>query len=84
MTAAFLVMMPMIYLSGLIFPIENMPPRDPDVTYAIPLRYYAEIIRGVFLKGSGLDVLWPEALMLLLMGIGILTIASLRFRKRLD
>jgi ABC-2 type transport system permease protein len=54
------------------------------VTYAIPLRYYAEILRGVFLRGSGLGVLWPEALALLGMGTAIMTVASLRFRKRLD
>ncbi len=84
MGAAFGAMVPMLYLSGLIFPVENMPPAIQAVTYAIPLRYYAEIIRGVFLRGSGIDVLWPEALTLLLMGIAILTLASLRFRKRLD
>ena len=84
MGAVFAAMVPMIYLSGLIFPIDNMPPAIRAVTYAIPLRYYAEIIRGVFLRGSGIAVLWPEALTLLLMGIAILTIAALRFRKRLD
>ena len=84
MAAAFLAMIPMVYLSGLIFPIENMPPAIQLVTYLVPLRYYAEIIRGVFLRGSGIGVLWPEALTLLLMGIAILTVAALRFRKRLD
>jgi ABC-2 type transport system permease protein len=84
MLATFAAMIPMVYLSGLIFPIENMPRAIQLVTYAIPLRYYAEIIRGVFLRGSGLRVLWPEALTLLLMGLAILTVASLRFRKRLD
>jgi ABC-2 type transport system permease protein len=84
MAAAFLAMIPMVYLSGLIFPIENMPPAIQLVTYAIPLRYYAEIIRGVFLRGSGLSVLWPEALALLGMGLALLSVASLRFRKRLD
>ena len=84
MGAVFGAMIPMIYLSGLIFPIENMPPAIQLVTYAIPLRYYAEIIRGVFLRGSGIAVLWPEALALLAMGVGILTLAALRFRKRLD
>jgi ABC-2 type transport system permease protein len=84
MMAAFTVMLPMIYLSGLIFPIENMPPAVQVVTYAIPVRYYANIIRGVFLRGSGLAVLWPEALTLALMGTGLLAIASLRFRKKLD
>jgi len=84
MGAAFAAMVPMIYLSGLIFPIENMPRAIQLVTYAIPLRYYAEIIRGIFLRGSGLDVLWPEALTLLAMGLAILSLAALRFRKRLD
>jgi len=84
MGAVFGAMVPMLYLSGLIFPIENMPPAVQAVTYAIPLRYYSEIIRGVFLRGSGIDVLWPEALTLLLMGIAILALAALRFRKRLD
>jgi ABC-2 type transport system permease protein len=84
MAAVFGAMVPMLYLSGLIFPIENMPPAIQLVTYAIPLRYYSEIIRGVFLRGSGIAVLWPEALTLLLMGLAILTVAALRFRKRLD
>ncbi|MGE5127139.1 MAG: ABC transporter permease [Betaproteobacteria bacterium] len=84
MAATFMGMIPMVYLSGLIFPIENMPPLIQLVTYAIPLRYYAEIIRGVFLRGSGLGVLWPEAVTLLCMGGAIMTVASLRFRKRLD
>jgi ABC-2 type transport system permease protein len=84
MTAAFTLMLPMVYLSGLIFPIENMPRAVQYVTYAIPVRYYATIIRGIFLRGSGLDVLWPQALALALMGSAILAAAALRFRKRLD
>lgn len=84
MTAVFLLMVPMIYLSGLIFPIENMPRAIQWFTYAIPLRYYNDVIRGVFLKGSGLDVLWPEAVALTLFGIGVLALAALRFRKTLD
>jgi ABC-2 type transport system permease protein len=84
MGSALALMMPMILLSGLIFPIENMPRVIQLVTYLIPLRYYAEIIRGVFLRGSGLEVLWPQAVTLLGMGLAILTVASLRFRKRLD
>jgi ABC-2 type transport system permease protein len=84
MGAVFSAMVPMIYLSGLIFPIENMPRPVQLITYVIPLRYYAEIIRGVFLRGSDLSVLWPEAITLLAMGALILMLASLRFRKRLD
>ena len=84
MFAVFVLMVPMIYLSGLIFPIENMPMLFQIGSYAIPVRYYGIILRGVFLKGSGLEVLWPEALTLALTGLAWLTFASARFRKRLD
>ncbi len=84
MTATFVFTVPMVYLSGLIFPIENMPPGIQLFTRVIPLRYYANVIRGIFLRGSGLDVLWPEALTLAAMGASILTVAALRFRKRID
>jgi ABC-2 type transport system permease protein len=77
-------MVPMIYLSGLIFPIENMPRAIQLLTYTIPLRYYANVIRGIFLRGSGIEVLWPEAVTLAAMGVAILVFASLRFRKRVD
>lgn len=84
MLTAFAVMVPWIYLSGLIFPIENMPAAIQKVTYAIPVRYYADIIRGIFLKGSGLAELWREALALAGSGILLQLLAVLRFRKRLD
>lgn len=84
MFSAFVLMVPMIYLSGLIFPIENMPRLFQLGSYAIPVRYYAIILRGVFLKGSGLAVLWPEAAVLSVSGLFWLALASLRFRKRLD
>jgi len=84
MFSAFVIMVPMIYLSGLIFPIENMPHPIQIVTYAVPVRYYANIIRGIFLRGSGLAVLWPDALALLGIGTLLLTLASRRFRKSLD
>lgn len=83
-SSAFLLMTPMIYLSGLVFPIENMPGIFQYITYAVPLRYYTVIIRGIFLKGAGMEVLWPEALALGLFGVIVLALASLRFRKRLD
>ncbi len=84
MSSIYLVMIPMIFLSGLLFPLENMPPAIRVVSWAIPLRYYATVIRGIFLKGAGLESLWSEALSLLVYGAMILAIASLRFRKRLD
>jgi len=83
MGATFILMMPMIYLSGLIFPIENMPTAIRWFTYAIPLRYFAVILRGVFLKGSGLEALWPEAAAMAGFAIVTLTLASLRFQRRL-
>lgn len=80
----FVLMVPMIYLSGLIFPVENMPRGFQIASYAIPVRYYANVLRGIFLKGSGIGVLWPEALSLLGIGVTVLTLASLRFRKSLE
>jgi ABC-2 type transport system permease protein len=80
----YVLMVPMIYLSGLIFPIENMPSGFQTASRVIPVRYYANILRGIFLKGSGIDVLWPDALALLIIGTTVLGLASLRFRKSLD
>ena len=84
MIAIFGIMMPMIFLSGFTFPIENMPIIIQYITYAIPMRYIIEIIRGVILKGTGISDLWPQVLMLFFMGISILFLSSLRFRKKLD
>lgn len=84
MASIFMVMMPMVYLSGFAFPIENMPQIVQYVTYVIPLRYFITIIRGVVLKGVGISTLWPEMLILFLMGAGILFLSSIRFRKRIE
>jgi ABC-2 type transport system permease protein len=84
MFSAFLLMVPMIYLSGLVFPIANMPAVFQYASFAIPVRYYGNVLRGVFLRGSGLAVLWPEAVTLATMGGLLLMLASLRFRKSLD
>jgi ABC-2 type transport system permease protein len=81
MTTVFVFLMPMIYLSGFIFPIENMPYAIQLVTYLIPLRYFLVIVRGIFLKGVGLDVLWPEAAALAAWGIVVLALAVSRSRK---
>ncbi|MGE5440265.1 MAG: ABC transporter permease, partial [Bacteroidota bacterium] len=84
MVAQFGLMMPMIYLSGFAFPIENMPQIIQVITYAIPLRYYITILRGIILKGTGFSELWLETLVLFLIGVVILIASSLRFRKRLE
>ena len=83
MIAIFAVMLPMVFLSGFAFPIENMPKIIQAVSYAIPLRYFITIIRGVILKGLGFADLWIEASVLFGMGISILLLSSLRFRKKL-
>lgn len=84
MVAQFGIMMPMIYLSGFAFPIENMPKIVQYLTYLIPLRYYITILRAVILKGASFTELLPETGMLLLMGILILFASAKRFRKRLE
>ncbi len=83
MTTTFFFMLPMVYLSGFIFPIENMPSWIQPITYLIPLRYFLVILRGLFLKGVGLETFWPQALALLGWGVAILTLATLRSSKRL-
>ena len=83
MTTIFFFLMPMIYLSGFIFPIENMPVWIQPLTYLIPLRYFLVIVRGIFLKGIGLEILWPQALALFAWGAVVLTLATLRSSKRL-
>jgi ABC-2 type transport system permease protein len=66
------------------FPIENMPKVIQYVTYLIPIRYFLVIVRGIFLKGNGLDILWPQALALFVFGVSLLSLSSLRFRKRVQ
>lgn len=82
MITTFVFMMPQIYLSGFIFPIQNMPKIFQWITYAIPLRYYVQVLRGVFLKGIGLEILWRQGLAMLGLGVVILTIARIRFRQQ--
>ena len=84
MTAVFFFMFPMIYLSGFIFPIENMPAPIQPFTYLIPLRYYLVIVRGIFLKGIGLEAFWPDALLMLAWGVAVLGLATFRSRKTLS
>lgn len=81
--ATFLFFMPVILLSGFAFPIESMPPFFQYITYVSPLRYFLVIVRGIFLKGTGMASLWQEILALTALGTIILSISALRFRKRL-
>jgi len=81
--ATFLFFAPAFLLSGFMFPIENMPAVFQYVTYLNPLRYFLVIIRGIFLKGNGLTLLWPQLAALLALGLGLISLSSLRFKKRL-
>ena len=83
-TTSFFFLLPMIFLSGFIFPIENMPAVIQPVTYLIPLRYFLVILRGIFLKGVGLEILWPQALALLAWGLAVLSLATLRSKRIAD
>jgi ABC-2 type transport system permease protein len=76
--------MPNILLSGFVFPIKNMPELFQVLTYGIPLRYFLVIIRGVFLKGVGFSILWPQMAALFLIGTMVISLSALRFRKRLQ
>jgi ABC-2 type transport system permease protein len=83
MTSTFFFLIPMMYLSAFIFPIENMPDWIQPVTYLIPVRYFIVILRGIFLKGVGLEILWPQAVALFGWGVAIVALAYMRSSKRL-
>ena len=84
MVAMFGILMPMNFLSGFAFPIDNMPSWIQPITYLIPLRYYITIIRGVILKGDGLFQLIPETVTLAGISFLILAASVMRFSKRLE
>jgi len=83
LTAMF-TMLPSIFLSGFFFPLAAMPPILQALSYAIPLRYFLIVVRGIVLKGVGPEALYPEIIALSIFAIVIMGGAALRFRKRLD
>ncbi len=84
MMTTFFFILPLFMLSGFVFPIENMPSGIQWLTYLNPLRYFLVIIRGIFLKGVGLKILWPQFVVLMLLGAIVFAGSIKRFRKRLD
>jgi ABC-2 type transport system permease protein len=84
MLLAFLTMFPSIFLGGFFFPIEAMPGWLQVITYVIPLRYMLVVIRGIILKGVGLQILRQEVVALVIFGVTIMLLAATRFRKRLE
>jgi ABC-2 type transport system permease protein len=83
MMLTFLISLPMTILSGMMFPIENMPLGFQWLTYLNPARYFIEISRGLFLKGAGMAYVAPRVAVLFVMGLALLTIATARFQERL-
>lgn len=81
MMSTFFFYFPAVLLSGFMFPIANMPAVVQWLTYLNPLRYFLVILRGIFLKGLGTEILWPQMLALAVMGVATLGLASSRFRK---
>ncbi|HVN67857.1 MAG TPA: ABC transporter permease [Candidatus Sulfotelmatobacter sp.] len=77
-------MLPSILLSGFVFPIENMPWLLQGISLLLPARYYMDILRGIFLKGVGLNYLWPNFLLLLAISTLVLTASVRRFKKRIE
>lgn len=84
MVTSFFFIMPAITFSGFGFPISTMPQWLQYLTYASPLRYFLIVLRGTYLKGVGMDILWPQMLAMFGLGLGLLTVAMLRFHKALD
>jgi ABC-2 type transport system permease protein len=82
--STFLFFQPFMMLSGFTFPIRNMPIAVQYFTYLNPMRYFMEIVRGIFLKGSGFAVLWPQMLALAVFGVVVLSLSVQRFHKHLE
>jgi ABC-2 type transport system permease protein len=77
------LLLPSMLLSGFIFPVESMPRPLQFLSYLIPLRYFLTIVRGIIIKGIGIEYLWPQILMLLALGLLVFGTAVLRFEKRI-
>jgi len=84
MMTTFLFFQPSFLLSGFTFPIRNMPQAVQYLTLLNPVRYFMEIVRGLFLKGSGITVLWPQMLALAVIGVVVMGLSAARFHKRLE
>lgn len=84
LVTSFFFIMPAVTFSGFGFPINTMPQWLQYLTYASPLRYFLVVLRGTYLKGVGMDILWPQMLAMAGLGIGLLILAVLRFHKALD
>lgn len=76
--------LPALLLSGFMFAIRNMPPPIQLITYLVPARYFILLLRGIYLKGIGLEIMWLSALVLIVWALLVLVIAHRRLRLRLE
>lgn len=83
MQMSMLIMLPSVLLSGFAFPRETMPAPIYALSFAVPVTYYVQILRGIILRGAGLWALWPQTLALLGFAVALVTVSSMRFQKRL-
>jgi len=83
MQASLMILLPSILLSGFVFPVESMPKLAQWISALLPLTYYLRIVRGIVVKGIGMEYLWPDTVILAAMGVFTLVIASSRVRKTL-
>ncbi|MDO8489625.1 MAG: ABC transporter permease [Candidatus Omnitrophota bacterium] len=81
--AVFLFYLPTVLLSGFAYPIANMPQIIQWFTIFNPMRYFMVVIRSIFLKGVGMDVLWPQLVPLFIIGLTVISLSALRFRRKL-
>lgn len=81
--SVFLFYLPTVLLSGFAYPIANMPQVIQVFTYLNPLRYFMVIIRGIFLKGVGITILWQQMVPLLFIGLCVIVLSTLQFKKKM-
>mgnify|MGYP000973168117 CR=1 FL=1 len=79
-----LTFLPSFLLSGFMYAIANMPRAIQVITLLIPARYFVALMKGIYLKGVGLDVLWLEAVLLSVFGVVMVILANVKFRKKLE
>jgi ABC-2 type transport system permease protein len=82
--AMIMTFLPSFLLSGFVYAISNMPKFLQIITYLVPARYFVDILRGIYLKGVGLEVLWPEAFLLTVFGVVMVILANVKFKKKLE
>ena len=84
LAAIFMSLLPSVLLSGFVFPLEDLPPPIQAISYFFPARYFVTAIRGIYLKRVGIEVLWPEAILLVVFAVAIVSFSASRFQERLE